>query len=674
MESIQAFRIKLERANDKVLPLGAGAYGKVYGISYNGAPCIAKSLHDILMGRGLYEAVPSEQTKSLFTKFVQECHLHSKLRHPNIVQFIGVEYGNDPQNNNDLRLVMERMDTDLKSWFELIPNIPLAIKLSVLRDVSAGLLYLHSFNPHIIHGDLTTTNILLTQDWRAKIADFGNSVDENILSTAPGALIYMPPEAFVKPLTYDTKLDIFSFGVVSVFTVIQAVPQGCGKREELIQRLGADQQLKSIYQIVTWCCEKDQRKRPSSMDLNTHLQELCLHDSHVMNMKLMMKLYSSSVAPEVSNNVPDRNLVDAQKELKEMKPRREKELSMQIEALKKTVDAQKVQIQAYTEDFLQERADRTIAAAERFKIAEQLEQCKAEWEESKANMQLFITNMQQIIDDLTKADQLKHERLQSSEEAIRHLKAKLEEISRTNSAKVANKKSTSDKTEQLQAEAFQNELKQCTQKLIVVKKHLTDTEYCMQVQAKALNSELKAKMLELEASNEEIAVKVAQVKQYQKQVEAYKQAQPKNESEQLYNEETRMTAQLVEEINQLKKTLAHGTQASSSRSVGERPLHEHPGSWASTATTDPDDDLPPPIMLPKAYYPVSHLPHNGRPLAYPAQASQHQHEDPDGMTAPVDIPFDPNLVCPICRRMFRKGESQLCRQHAQLCSPSSCND
>ena len=45
----------------------------------------------------------------------------------------------------------------------------------------------------------------------------------------------------------------------------------------------------------------------------------------------------------------------------------------------------------------------------------------------------------------------------------------------------------------------------------------------MQVQAKALNSELKAKMLELEASNEEIAVKVAQVKQYQKQVEAYKQ-------------------------------------------------------------------------------------------------------------------------------------------------------
>ena len=287
MESIQPFKIKLERSNEKVLPLGAGAYGKVYGISYNGAPCIAKSLHNILMGRELYEPVPSEQTKSLFTKFVQECHLHSKLRHPNIVQFIGVEYGNDP-DNYDLHLVMEKMDTNLESCLEAIPNIPHAIKLSVLRDVSAGLLYLHSFNPPIIHGDLTMANILLTHDWRAKIADFGNSVDKSILSTAPGALIYMPPEALVKPLRYDTKLDIFSFGTVSLFTSLQVKACDYGKREELIQRLGADQQLKSIYQIVTWCCEKDQTKRPTSMDLNSHLRELCPHDKHVLDMKHMM--------------------------------------------------------------------------------------------------------------------------------------------------------------------------------------------------------------------------------------------------------------------------------------------------------------------------------------------------------------------------------------------------
>ena len=67
----------------------------------------------------------------------------------------------------------------------------------------------------------TGTHFLLTHDWRAKIADFGDSVDEDILSTAPGALIYMPSEAFVKPLRYDAKLDMFSFGTVSLFTSLQ---------------------------------------------------------------------------------------------------------------------------------------------------------------------------------------------------------------------------------------------------------------------------------------------------------------------------------------------------------------------------------------------------------------------------------------------------------------------
>ena len=65
------------------------------------------------------------------------------------------------------------------------------------------------------------------------------------------------------------------------------------------------------------------------------------------------------------------------------------------------------QILAYTEDFQNERADRTKAAAERYQLEEQLEKCKAEWEESKAKMQL-------VIDDLTKADQLKVGRIHRS--------------------------------------------------------------------------------------------------------------------------------------------------------------------------------------------------------------------------------------------------------------------
>ena len=253
MDELRPYQIEViwpgKDAVKNVMPVGAGAFGKVFGISYNGAPCVGKSLHNILLGRGKYEAVHRDQSTPLLAKFVKECVLHSKLRHPNVVQFLGVEYGvNIPV---DLVLIMERMDKNLDSCLEAHPNIPLPIKLSVLRDVSAGLMYLHSFAPPIIHGDLTTTNILLTQDWRAKIADFGNSVDQFTLSTAPGALAYMPPEALTRPLKYDSKLDIFSFGIVALYVGIQNRDADRNNRSDQLQTLRAAPDGEYLCQIVT---------------------------------------------------------------------------------------------------------------------------------------------------------------------------------------------------------------------------------------------------------------------------------------------------------------------------------------------------------------------------------------------------------------------------------------
>ena len=246
------------------------------GITCNGAPCVAKGLRRLLMETPS-EAVSGDQSASLFTQLLKECVLHSKLRHPNIVQFIGVEYGNDP-SKYDLLLVTERIDTDLSTCLRAYPNIPLTIKLSVLRDVSAGLLYLHSFNPPIIHGDLTTTNILLTQDWRAKIADFVNSVDQSlsVLHIAPDALPYMPPEAFAIPLHYDSKLDIFSFGTVALYVGVQTGDADHSKKAEQIRSLEAVSELQCLYKIVKWCCDKDPVNRPSACELNDHFQTLCV--------------------------------------------------------------------------------------------------------------------------------------------------------------------------------------------------------------------------------------------------------------------------------------------------------------------------------------------------------------------------------------------------------------
>ena len=99
---------------------------------------------------------------------------------------------------------------------------------SILLDVLYGLLHLHSQTPPIIHRDLTAANILVTCDMKAKIADLGiskilselNPLLASAQSALPGTLGYMPPEALVEEPQYGTKLDVFSFGVVSLYAAI----------------------------------------------------------------------------------------------------------------------------------------------------------------------------------------------------------------------------------------------------------------------------------------------------------------------------------------------------------------------------------------------------------------------------------------------------------------------
>ena len=128
-----------------------------------------KRLHDILVGRGKVERVSDEQRRTVTDRFREECKLLSGLRHPNVVQFMGVHYGRDEA---DISLIMEYMHMDLDQCMKTYPDIPLPYKTSILRDVAYGLAYLHSIP--IIHRDLNAGNVLLTdQSLRAKIADLG---------------------------------------------------------------------------------------------------------------------------------------------------------------------------------------------------------------------------------------------------------------------------------------------------------------------------------------------------------------------------------------------------------------------------------------------------------------------------------------------------------------------
>ena len=217
--------------------IGAGSYGSVEEVEIPGAICAAKKIHDIFQDR---TQIPEDDIRRASEQFVVECRLMSSIRHTRIVQFLGVCFF---PGSRLPALVMEKMHTSLHEVLdpetegreeredsENKPYIPLALKCSILCDVGQGLAFLHSRTPPIIHRDLSARNVLLTTSMRAKIADLGVARLIPTLRLAatmtkgPGASIYMPPEAGENVSRYDVTIDIFSFGVVAMFTLSQDFP------------------------------------------------------------------------------------------------------------------------------------------------------------------------------------------------------------------------------------------------------------------------------------------------------------------------------------------------------------------------------------------------------------------------------------------------------------------
>ena len=190
--------------------VGYGGYAEVWELKFHGLKCAGKRFYDNQCG-------VSTQIKELILK---ECQILISLRHPNIVQFLGVYKS---KNSALPILVMEYMHTTLSECIEKWSHgvIPEVIAYAILEDVALALRYLHSKN--IAHRDLSSNNVLLTADMRAKISDLGTAriLDttpkrKKALTTAPGTLYYMPPESFGDNPTYTVEIDIFSYGVLAM--------------------------------------------------------------------------------------------------------------------------------------------------------------------------------------------------------------------------------------------------------------------------------------------------------------------------------------------------------------------------------------------------------------------------------------------------------------------------
>lgn len=205
----------------KTETLGTGSYGIVCKAKCDQLTCAAKIMHNALF------KFSDPSTNTLLTKFRQECLLNSAAKHPNIVQYIHTYI--DPETSLPV-LLMELCDGNLTHFLERSKTpLPYHLELDFSNDIAQALCYLHSNG--VIHRDLTSNNVLLIAQSRAKVTDFGMSKLVSVnprftpLSMCPGNALYMSPEALQQPPKYSTKLDCFSWGVLAIQIMTRKFPE-----------------------------------------------------------------------------------------------------------------------------------------------------------------------------------------------------------------------------------------------------------------------------------------------------------------------------------------------------------------------------------------------------------------------------------------------------------------
>ena len=220
--------------------LGIGSYGKVCRAKCDNLPCAAKIIHETLFDPTAAEQISHGSRHRLpIRRFEQECEFLNTIRHPNVIQYLGM--WQDPDTGLPV-LLMELMDESLTHFLETMTrSIPYHIQVNICHDIALALTFLHTNG--IIHRDLSSNNILLIRNVRAKVTDFGMAKlsdfnPQNLMShlsftMCPGTDVYMPPEAVQDKSVYTEKTDCFSFGVIVVQTLTHQFP----KPDDRMQRV-----------------------------------------------------------------------------------------------------------------------------------------------------------------------------------------------------------------------------------------------------------------------------------------------------------------------------------------------------------------------------------------------------------------------------------------------------
>lgn len=272
--------------------LGTGAYGCVYKAKCDNLLCAAKIVHRLLVfSDGEHQLHPERRHRLPMRRFQSECRLLSAIRHPNIVQYLGTCEDSE-SDIPEAVLLMELMDGNLTGFLEDCEQpLPFHNQVNICHDISLALSFLHSNG--IFHRDLSSNNILMLGDRRAKITDFGMArLFSNgrvvSLTERPGTEVYMPPEALEDESNYNITIDCFSYGVLVVQIISLVYPKpgnrfvpvegGLHKKVPEFQRRQAHIELiepkHPLLPVALDCLKDESGERPSAESICKRMEEM----------------------------------------------------------------------------------------------------------------------------------------------------------------------------------------------------------------------------------------------------------------------------------------------------------------------------------------------------------------------------------------------------------------
>ena len=199
--------------------LGSGRYGEVYKISYNNKLYTGKIIYKKLLPGHPHPSV--EEINKLMGEIENASAMLVTNQHSNIEQFHSVV---QLTPDSPPMLLTELLPENLNSYTARMKGkLPIHAQLDLCHDMAKGLQFLHTAG--LVHNNLHEANVLISQDGRAKIADYicpqVDSLNEN---TTPHNKVYMSPESVRNTSLVSKRSDVYSLGVLYLQVTTQSPP------------------------------------------------------------------------------------------------------------------------------------------------------------------------------------------------------------------------------------------------------------------------------------------------------------------------------------------------------------------------------------------------------------------------------------------------------------------